>query len=136
MTWPECTLNLTSMVQTRLRKRCAASFKGGQNLREPLGDIGEHLLYAHRKRWDVEQSPDGIPREHPSEKYAERKRRMRPAAGIPVYDDLLKGTLRHQIRKSVGKLSSLARTGHMQRHTSSVVTLAEARRSRPEGLWG
>ena len=72
--------------------------RAGQNLREPLGDIGEHLLNTHRKRWALEQSPDGTPWEPLSEQYAEQKRKKRPAAGTLVYDDLLKGTLRYQVR--------------------------------------
>ena len=71
--------------------------QSGRNLREPLGDIGEHLLNSHRKRWALEKSPDGVPWEPLSEQYAERKREKRPAAGMLVYDDLLKGTLRYQI---------------------------------------
>ena len=67
--------------------------QAGRNLHEPLGDIGEHLLNTHRKRWELEISPDGIPWEPLSEQYAARKRQKRPAAGILVYDELLKGFL-------------------------------------------
>ena len=69
-----------------------------RDLRQPLNDVGEHLLNTHRKRWELEQSPDGVPWEPLSEGYAVQKRQKRPAAGTLVYDDLLKGTLRYQIR--------------------------------------
>ena len=68
----------------------------GRDLSEPLHDMGEHLLNAHRERWDRQVSPDGVPWEPLSEAYAARKRRQRPAAGILVYDDFLRGTLRYQ----------------------------------------
>ena len=71
----------------------------GRDLRQPLGDIGEHLLNTHRERWGLEKSPDGIPWEPLSELYAERKRQKRPAAGILIYDDLLKGTLRVSVQR-------------------------------------
>ena len=80
--------------------------QAGRNLREPLGDIGEHLLNTHRERWALEKSPDGIPWEPLSEGYVERKRRKRPAAGILVYDDLLKGALRYQIRGNALELGT------------------------------
>lgn len=80
-----------------IQKALSRIARAGQDLREPLGDIGEHLLNAHRRRWELEQSPNGIPWEPLSEQYAEQKRQARPAAGTLVYDDLLKGTLRYQI---------------------------------------
>ena len=81
-----------------IQKALSRIAQAGGNLREPMGDIGEHLLNSHRKRWELEQSPDGIPWEPLSEQYAERKRQKRPAAGTLVYDDLLKGLLRYQVR--------------------------------------
>ena len=80
--------------------------QAGRNLREPLGDMGEHLLNTHRERWVLEKSPDGIPWEPLSERYAARKRRKRPAAGMLVYDDLLEGTLRYQIRGNALELGT------------------------------
>ena len=83
----------TDAIQRALKHIAQA----GEDLSEPLGDIGEHLLNSHRKRWELERSPEGIPWAPLSEQYAARKRQERPAAGTLVYDDLLKGTLRYQI---------------------------------------
>ena len=80
--------------------------RAGQNLRDPLSDIGEHLLNSHRKRWGLKQSPDGAPWEPLSELYAARKRQKRPAAVILVYDDVLHGTLRYQIRGNALELGT------------------------------
>ena len=58
--------------------------QAGEDLREPLDGIGEHLLNAHLKRWEREQSPEGIPWEPLSEQYTARKRQERPTAGTPA----------------------------------------------------
>ena len=70
--------------------------RAGHNLRPLLGDVGEHLLNAHRERWEREVAPDGTPWEPLSEPYATRKRSQVPNAGILVFDDYLKGSLRYQ----------------------------------------
>ena len=92
----------TDVTQKALNRIAQA----GRNLRESLGDIGERLLNSHPKRWALEPSPDGIPWEPLSEQYAERKRQERPAAGVLVFDDLLKGLLRYQVRNNALKLGT------------------------------
>ena len=89
-----------------IQKALSRIAQEGGNLRESLGDVGEHLLNRHRKRWEHEQSPDGIPWEPLAEQYAERKRQARPSSRILVYDDLLKGTLRYQLRGNTLELGT------------------------------
>lgn len=58
---------------------------------KPLfNDIGEYLLQSHDDRWDQQQAPDGSAWKPLSEKYAARKERKRPNAGILTYDELLR----------------------------------------------
>ena len=72
--------------------------ESGRDLREPLGDMGEHLLNTHLERWRRGVSPEGVPWEPLSEAYAARKRQKRPNAGLLVFDDILRGTLRYQVQ--------------------------------------
>lgn len=62
----------------------------GEDLTPALEDIGEHLLASHHARFEREESPDGTPWAPLSPKYAARKARERPNAGILVWDDLLR----------------------------------------------
>ena len=58
----------------------------GQNLQPLFADFGESLLLSWRERWDREEDPEGLPWEPLSEKYAKRKAKKKPNAGILVYD--------------------------------------------------
>lgn len=69
----------------------------GESLDEPLRDIGEALLHSTLERWSREEAPDGAPWAPLSDRYARRKARRRPNAGLLVYDDELRGTLRYQV---------------------------------------
>jgi len=62
----------------------------GEDLTPALEDIGEALLASHFDRWRREEAPDGTPWAPLSPKYAARKARKRPNAGILVFDDLLR----------------------------------------------
>lgn len=90
------TIQLDLQGEEAITKAFRRLVDAGRDLSEPLHDMGEHLLNAHRDRWDRGVSPDGIPWEPLSEPYASRKSRKRPAAGILVFDDFLRGTLRYQ----------------------------------------
>ena len=59
--------------------------------------MGEHLLNSHEARWPREVSPDGTPWQPLSEPYATRKRRLRPNAGMLVFEHILRPSLRYQI---------------------------------------
>ena len=91
------TITLDVLGQERVSKALNRLLRAGANPDDALRDMGEYLLNAHRQRWAQQQAPDGTPWEPLSEQYAARKRAKRPAAGILVFDDVLRGTLRYQV---------------------------------------
>ncbi|HET8942291.1 MAG TPA: phage virion morphogenesis protein [Rudaea sp.] len=55
-------------------------------------DIGEYMLRATRARADREAAPDGVPWVPLSPKYAKRKARKRPGAGMLHFDNFMLGS--------------------------------------------
>lgn len=80
-------------VQAGLRRLIEAAV----DVTPALEAIGEHLLVSHESYFEDEQSPDGEPWAPLSPRYAARKARSHPEAGLLVRDDLLRGLLRYQV---------------------------------------
>ena len=108
------TSTLDVLGQERVSKALNRLLRASANPDDALRDMGEYLLNAHRQRWAQQQAPDGTPWEPLSEQYAARKRAKRPAAGILVFDDVLRGTLRYQIS---GHTLALGNRPPLRRHT-------------------
>jgi len=64
--------------------------RAGADLGRPLHDIGEHLLRSHEERWRRQEGPDGTPWAPLSPRYARRKAKKRPRAGILTFDEHLR----------------------------------------------
>ncbi len=69
--------------------------RAGVSLADPMREIGEEVLASTQDRFDLQQSPDGVPWAPLSEKYlkSKRKRKSRGADAILVLDDHLHGEL-------------------------------------------
>jgi len=68
------------------RDHLAALQRKGQNLQPLFADFGEYLLLSWRQRWEREEDPEGLPWEPLNPKYAKRKAKEKPNAGILIFD--------------------------------------------------
>ena len=84
----------------------------GAGLRLLLGDVGEYLLGSTRERARREVSPEGVPWQKLSRRYAKQKAKKRPGASILRFDDELLGArLNYQVQGPVLQLGTNAPYG-------------------------
>lgn len=89
------TLRLDYKVKDReIRDGLERLARQGADMRNVFGDIGEELLNSTRRRFEVEQDPDGMAWQRLSERYRQRKDRNKDK--VLQYRGHLFGTLDYQ----------------------------------------